>query len=143
MAPMTDDPQRPTGVSPSVNGDAPRVAIVDADRRVRQSLADLLSLAGLPVVGTAGDAHDAAALLEAAHPTIVLLDPRLPDVDAGEAFLAMLATRSPELRILLMGWSDLRERPSLQARAAAYLPKSSSPEEFLAATLAACGCEEG
>ena len=139
---MQSDPPLGIGASSGVTGDGPRVAIVDADRRVRQSLADLLSVAGLPVVGAAGDAGDAAALLDTTHPTVVLVDPRLPDVDAGEAFLASLVARSPQLRVVLMGWSDLLERPSLQARAVAVISKSSTPEEFLAATLAACGCDE-
>ena len=142
MMTMHSDPQPGTSAPFGVTAEAPRVAIVDADRRVRQSLADLLSLAGLPVVGAAGDAADAADLLDRTHPTVLLVDPRLPDVDAGEAFLAALASRSPELRVVLMGWSDLLERPSLQSRAVAYLPKGSTPEEFVVATLAACGCEE-
>ena len=115
----------------------PRVAIVDADRRVRQSLADLLVLAGLCVVGAAGDPATAASLLEMGEPTVVLVDPRLPDIDSGEAFLAYLTAHAPRVRVVLMGWSDPMERPTLLARAATYLPKGSPPEEFVSATLAA------
>ena len=143
MIRMAADPNPTTAAQrhSAESDDRPRVAVIDADRRVRQSLADLLDLAGLAVVGTAGSTDEAAALLETALPTVVLVDPRLPDVNAGEAFLAALQRRAPQLRVVLMGWSDLLERPSLRARAVAYLPKSSTPEEFLAATLAACGCE--
>lgn len=120
---------------------APSVAIVDADRRVRQSLSDLLALAGLPVAGAAGSAGEALGLVELTHPSIVLVDPRLPDVNAGEALLVALADLDPDVRVVLMGWSDALERPALLERAAAYLPKGSTPEEFVAAALAACGCD--
>ena len=119
---------------------APRVVIVDADRRVRQSLADLLSLAGIAVVGTAGEPTSAAALLQSEHPGILLIDPRLPDLDAGEAFVSSISAFDPSVRVVLMGWSDPMERPTLMSRAVAYLPKGSSPEEFVSATLAACDC---
>jgi DNA-binding NarL/FixJ family response regulator len=119
---------------------APRVAIVDADRRVRQSLSDLLSLAGIAVVGTAGEPAQAAALLQAEHPAILLVDPRLPDLDAGEAFVSAVSSLDPSVRVVLMGWSDPMERPTLMHRAVAYLPKGSSPEDFVSATLSACNC---
>jgi DNA-binding NarL/FixJ family response regulator len=119
---------------------APRVAIVDADRRVRQSLADLLTLNGIFVVGTAGEPSSAAALLQAERPGILLVDPRLPDLDAGEAFVSSVSSLDPDVRVVLMGWSDPMERPTLLERAVTYLPKGSSPEEFVSATLAACDC---
>lgn len=120
---------------------APSVAVVDADRRVRQSLADLLAIAGLPVAGVAGSVGEALGLVDHERPAILLVDPRLPDVDAGEALLSAVGRLYPSVRVVLMGWSDALERPALLAQAVAYLPKGSTPEEFVAAALAACGCE--
>jgi DNA-binding NarL/FixJ family response regulator len=118
-----------------------RVVIVDADRRVRQSLADLLAVAGIPVVATAGDVPQALAVVEAMQPAVVLVDPRLPDIDAGEALISAARDLAPGATVILMGWSDALERPGLLARADGYLPKASAPEDFVAAALAACGCE--
>jgi hypothetical protein len=82
-------------------------------------------------------------LLHTAHAVLpdplLLVDPRLPDLDAGEALIASLAVIAPDVRVILMGWSDPMERPSLMGRAIAFLPKGSTPEEFVSATLAACG----
>jgi DNA-binding NarL/FixJ family response regulator len=119
----------------------PPIVIVDADRRVRQSLADLLTLAGLPVVATAGTVAEALAVVELTQPTILLVDPRLPDVDAGAALVAAVPDVDPGVRVILMGWSDALEQPALLTRSDGYLPKGSTPEEFVAAALAVCGCE--
>jgi DNA-binding NarL/FixJ family response regulator len=135
---METDPS--IGARTPRDGPAPRVAIIDADRRVRQSVADLLAIAGVPVVGSAGDIGEALSLVRAEHPEVLLVDPRLPDVDSGEALIEGVAAHWPTVRVVLMGWSDRLERPSLLALASGYLAKTSSPEEFLARTLEACAC---
>lgn len=124
----------------SRDGSTLRVAIVDADRRVRQSVTDLLAIAGLSVVGAAGNVREALALVGDHRPEVLLVDPRLPDVDSGEALIQGVAAHWPAVRVILMGWSDALERPSLLALASGYLAKGSSPDEFLARTLEACGC---
>ncbi len=121
----------------------PDVVVVDADRRVRQSLADLLTLAGVPVIATAGSVAEALGAVEVHRPQILLVDPRLPDVDAGEVLLGAVEELDPGIRVILMGWSDALERPGLLARAAGYLPKGSTPEAFVTAALAALGCGAG
>jgi len=118
-----------------------RIVIVDADRRVRQSLSELLTLAGLPVTATAGTVAQALAVVELTQPMILLVDPRLPDVDAGAALIAAVPELDPGIRVILMGWSDALEQPALLIRADGYLPKGSTPEEFVTAALAECGCE--
>jgi len=68
---------------------SPSVVIVDADRRVRQSLSDVLRLAGgVEVLGSAGDVRAALELIERHRPDVVVVDPRLPDVPAGIALLS-------------------------------------------------------
>lgn len=114
-----------------------RVAVVDADRRVQQSVAEVLRLAGVEVIGTAGDVRAAMELVEAGHPTVLLVDPRLPDIDAGRALLSGIALGWPSVRVVLMGWTD--EHNGMPDDAA-FVSKSAQPEEFVAATVAACGC---
>ena len=118
----------------------PRVVIVDGDRRVQQSLADLLVLTGeLEIVGRAGDVRGALELVDAARPDVVLIDPRLPDADAGLALIGALARAWPGLRVVITGWSDA-EGHALVKGSAQYVSKGSSPEEFVAAVVAGCTC---
>jgi DNA-binding NarL/FixJ family response regulator len=122
--------------------DAPRVLIVDADRRVQQSLADLLGLTGrVAVVGRAGDVRTALEEVERTRPDVVLVDPRLPDVEAGSALVTGIARAWPSLRIVLTGWGDTDGRTGLADAVTSYVSKSGTPEEFVAAIVAACGCD--
>lgn len=117
---------------------APRVVIVDADRRIQQSLADLLSVSGdCVVVGRAGDVRGALQVVERTRPDAVLVDPRLPDVEAGVALIRGLETAWPDLRVVVTGWSDT-EGHALTGAEPPYVSKGSSPEEFVSALLECC-----
>jgi chemotaxis response regulator CheB len=117
---------------------APRVAVVDADRRVQQSLAEVLRVAGVDVVGTAGDVRTALEMVSARSPDVLLVDPRLPDLDAGSALLSSVSLGWPSIRIVVMGWSDLGE--SRLPDGISYVSKSAATEDFVTAALAACDC---
>jgi len=118
----------------------PSVVIVDADRRVQQSLSDLLGVTGeVAVVGCAGDVRAALEEVQRLQPDVVLVDPRLPDVEAGEALIGGMARAWPAMRIVLTGWTN----PDGQSRfglngSARYVSKGSSPEEFVSAIVDAC-----
>jgi len=128
-------PVTPRSAAPS----APRVVIVDADRRVQQSLANLLGLHGdLAVVGRAGDVRAALEEVERTRPDVVLVDPRLPDVEAGVALITGLARAWPSLRIVLTGWGDTEGHASLNATPTSYVSKGGSPEQFVDAIVDAC-----
>jgi DNA-binding NarL/FixJ family response regulator len=117
------------------------VVIVDADRRVQQSLADLLGVTGeVQVVGRAGDVRAALELVQQELPDVVLVDPRLPDVEAGLALVAGLARAWPSMRVVTTGWSDTEgHAPGGFSESATYVSKSASPEQFAAAIVDACG----
>lgn len=117
--------------------DPARVAVIDADRRVQQSIAEVLRVQGVEVIGTAGDVRSALELVENLNPTVLLVDPRLPDIDAGRALLSGIALGWPSVRVVLMGWTD---EPDGMPADAAFVSKSAQPEEFVAATVAACNC---
>lgn len=117
---------------------SPRVVIVDADRRIQQSLADLLGVTGeVRVVGRAGDVRAALELVEREHPDVVLVDPRLPDIEAGLALINGMARAWPSLRIVLTGWSDTVGHADAGTQRA-FVSKSSAPEQFAAAIVNAC-----
>ncbi|HEU4863354.1 MAG TPA: response regulator transcription factor [Candidatus Limnocylindria bacterium] len=118
---------------------APRVVIVDADRRVQQSLADLLGIGGeVRVVGRASDVRAALEMVEETRPDAVLVDPRLPDVEAGVALIRGLETAWPDLRIVLTGWSDTEGHAALSGGQCRYVSKSGSPEDFVSTLVACC-----
>lgn len=114
----------------------PTVLIVDADRRVRGSLSALLELEqGVTVVGVAGDAATAIDLVDLHTPDVVVLDPRLPDVDAGIALLAYLRRRLPAARLVVCACSDLVEGATALDAADAVLAKGVDPGVFVASVL--------
>jgi DNA-binding NarL/FixJ family response regulator len=137
MVASDDDPRAASAYIEVMSTNSPRVAVVDADRRVQQSIAEVLRVAGVEVIGTAGDVRAAMELVASAHPTVLLLDPRLPDIDAGRALLSGLALGWPDLRLVLMGWSDDRDGAAAEL---AFVSKTAPPEEFVAAAMAACDC---
>ena len=118
----------------------PRVVIVDADRRVQQSLADLLGVGGeVDVVGRASDVRAALEEVARTRPDAVLVDPRLPDVEAGIALIHGIERAWPGLRVVLTGWNNDTEGHAAMAEGRrGYVSKSGSPEEFVSAIVACC-----
>src|ERR671915_607209 len=117
----------------------PGGVIVDADRRVLHSLGDLLGVSGqVDVVGRAADVRTALEEIERLHPDAVLVDPRLPDFDAGVALIGGMTRAWPTMRVVLTGWAD----PSAQflpgRNGTRYVSKGSTPEEFAKAIAFAC-----
>jgi DNA-binding NarL/FixJ family response regulator len=119
--------------------DVPRVVVIDADRRVQQSVSDALQLSGrVAVVGCAGDVRGALELIALRQPSVVVMDPRLPDVPAALGLLSGIERAWPRLRIVMIGWSDALEHPQLARWADAVVAKSASADEFVDAVVAAC-----
>jgi DNA-binding NarL/FixJ family response regulator len=117
--------------------DRPRVVIVDADRRVQQSLRGVLRVAGeVEVVGTAGDVRGALELIEQQRPDVVIVDPRLPDVDAGAALVRSIRLAWPSIRVVATGWAF--DMPDVNGHAMSFVAKSAQPEEFVSAVVTAC-----
>lgn len=82
-----------------------RLLVVDADRRVRAGLAGLLGLADrVEVVGSASHAQAAIDACEACSPDVVVVDPRLPELPEGIAFIRGLRARRPDVRVIVVAW---------------------------------------
>ncbi len=128
--------------SPASQSVAPRlpgidVLIIDADWRVRQSLSGLIRLGDrIDSVEAAGDIDSAIRLIERRSRDVVLIDPRLPDVDAGLALLVRLRDRWPATRVIAMSASHALEDPARASGCAAFVPKGAQPAAFLDAIAA-------
>ena len=125
---------------PLARSDGPlRVLVVDADDRVRESLSGLLAIGDrVHVVGSAGQAAVALDLVIDQRPDIVVVDPRLPELDGGVAFIRDLRARVPEIRILAMSWSEATERVAMECGADWFCRKTFRPTELMAAITATC-----
>lgn len=123
----------------SDGGSLPRVLVVDADARTRESLTGLLGIGGrVVVVGSAGDPARALELAAALEPDIVIVDPRLPEVALGRAFIAGLRELRPGCRVLVMNGAAVQSEGSPPLDADAYVRKTFRVHELVDAVLA-CG----
>lgn len=113
---------------------APRVLVCEDDWLIAMTIEDVLSDAGVDVVGVAPDAETALALLEDEQPDFVLMDIRLQGGDDGIALAARL-WRDHGLRSLFVSGNidDGARRAAGPARPLGFLSKPFSPEELLAA----------
>ena len=115
-----------------------RVLVVDSDDRVRESLTGLLAIGGrCMVVASAGHVGAALDLAIDHRPDVVVVDPRLPDIAEGMAFVARLRVLQPDVRILAMSWSDTLESAMRESGADGFIRKTFRPTELVAAVLAA------
>ena len=112
----------------------PLIGIVDADRRVRHSLTDLLRLGGVRVAGAVGSSREALEMVELHGPDVLVIDPRLPTVEAGAALLSRIRTTWPGIHVVLIGWRDGLEGEA-GIEPAIYVSKNAAPVEFLRAIL--------
>jgi two-component system, response regulator PdtaR len=114
-----------------------RILIVDGDDRVRESLTGLLAIGDrVLVVGSCGQPGTALDLVTDFRPDVVILDPRLPEVDSGLRLIAELRAKCPDVRILAMSSSDAHERAALDGGAHAFVRKTFRPTELIAAIVA-------
>jgi DNA-binding NarL/FixJ family response regulator len=114
-----------------------RVVVIDADERVRESLVGLLCIGDkLEVVGDAGQPGTALDIVLATDPDIVVMDPRLPELDGGRSLIARFRAAAPRVRILLIGASAL-EGTDLERAADGFVRKTFRPSDLVAAVIAA------
>ncbi len=109
-----------------------RVMLVDDQTLIRQGIRLLLMTEpGMEVVGEAANGREALALVEQAHPEVVLMDIRMPGMD-GVAATREITTRHPEIGVIILTTFDDDEYifEGLRAGARGYLLKDISSEEM-------------
>jgi DNA-binding NarL/FixJ family response regulator len=112
-----------------------RILIADDHFVVRQGLAALLvPRNGMQVVGEATNGREAVELALTLQPDVILMDMIMPELD-GAAAIVRIKAQNPAVRILVLTSFGEREKvaAALQAGAAGYLLKDSSPDDLFAA----------
>jgi DNA-binding NarL/FixJ family response regulator len=115
-----------------------RIVIVDDHEMVRQGLrAFLRREADITIVGEAGTAAEAVALVERLQPRLVLLDLQLPDASGIETCRKLQAV-APQVRILVLTGhaEDATVIAALQSGAHGYVLKDVRMEDFVRAVRA-------
>ena len=114
------------------------VLIVDDHRLLRETMREMLTAEGLEVVGDTGDAGTAVALARDTTPSVVLLDVEMPGHVPLDT-VRRLRSVSPASRVIVLTMHDDAQlvRRMLQAGVSAYLHKSVSREDLVAAIRAA------
>ena len=103
-----------------------RVLIVDDQPTFRRHLCQLLTCAGLFVVGEAGDIPEAEAQVQALRPDLAVVDVKLPGANGIEG-TPRLKALAPDLRVILV--SAYRDQAEVFRTAAekvgaeAFVPK--------------------
>ena len=112
-----------------------RVILADDHTMFRQGLKEMLSTDGdIEIVGEADNGRDAIALARRVKPDVVILDIEMPVMGAAEAMEALLGISPPPRVLIVTMYDNPRLVRELLARgASAYLVKSASLEELIAA----------
>ena len=112
-----------------------RILIADDQALVRAGFRKLLETdPDIEVVGEAGDGREAVDLARRLHPTLVLMDIRMPRLDGIEATRLLTADRGG-VRVLILTTFGLDDYvyEALRAGASGFMLKDAPPEELLAA----------
>jgi DNA-binding NarL/FixJ family response regulator len=115
-----------------------RVVLADDHPVYRDGLAALLrSIAGLEVVGTAADGHEAVALAADLQPDVVVMDVQMPGLDGIEATRRVTGD-SPHIGVVVLTMSDddATVFAAMRAGARGYLLKGANQAEIVRAVTA-------
>ncbi len=123
----------PGGHAATVNGHehaATRVLVVDDDTSILDTITAILSQEGYGVVGAASG-EEALALLRTWHPTLVLLDMRMPVMD-GWTVARLMRENGMRVPIVVMTAAENARRWADEIGAEAHLAKPFGLDDLLA-----------
>jgi DNA-binding NarL/FixJ family response regulator len=107
------------------------VLIVDDSPAVRDGLQGILRAhPDIEVVGEAVDGLEAIAKAEQLHPSVILMDAQMPQMDGTEA-TRRIKDRLPDVKILFLTVHPAHIEEALAAGADGYLMKDCARQELL------------
>ena len=111
-----------------------RLLLVDDHTMLREAMRRSMELAGLEVVGEAGDGAEAITLVDDLLPDVILMNVSMPVVDGVEA-TRQIHRRHPDIAIVMLTMHADAEvvRRALSAGAVGYLVKDASMSEVVGA----------
>ena len=121
-----------------MTNDGIKILIAEDNALLRGVLRDALEEAGMDVVGEASDGAEAVVSAERAHPDVVVMDMRMPNVDGIEATERI--SRSPwAMPVVVLSAYDEPQmiEAALNAGAASCLKKGVGLDELIDAIRAA------
>lgn len=110
------------------------VFLADDHTMLREALRAVLTNAGIPVVGEAGNGREAIAQVERSRPDVVLMDVSMPELNGIDA-TRILRAKFPRIRVIGLSVSADRRYviAMLRAGATGYLLKRAASRELLVA----------
>jgi DNA-binding response OmpR family regulator len=106
-----------------------RVLVVDDDPSILETVTSILSSEGFQVMA-AGGGEQALRLLTSWHPTLVLLDMRMPFMD-GWAVARSMRESGSKIPIIVMTAAESAERWASEIGAAGHLAKPFALDELI------------
>ena len=106
-----------------------RILVVDDDASILDTVTSILASEGFQVMA-AGGGEQALAMVTAWHPTLVLLDMRMPFMD-GWAVARSLHERGSKVPIVVMTAAESAERWASEIGAAGHLAKPFDLDELI------------
>lgn len=122
-----------SGQSAPARGGPIRIAVVDDDNAVLQSLTAYLATApDIKLVGMGTTGFEAVRLATKHHPDILMTDVRMPIMD-GISAVEQVRLLAPDVKVVLLTTFDDDEAmlAGLQAGASGFLLKNTSPEDLV------------
>ena len=119
-----------------------RVLLVDDHVMVRQGIRNLLDrYTDVELLGEAGDGIEALALVEQLHPSVVIMDINMPNMNGIDA-TAHIKTRYPDITVLGLSVNagDENQEAMMNAGAVQLLTKEAAVNELYHAIHAAVYC---
>ena len=115
-----------------------KILIAEDNALLRGVLRDALEEAGMDVVGEASDGAEAVVSAERAHPDVVVMDMRMPNVDGIEATEQIAAAEWAMPVVVLSAYDEPQMiEAALNAGAASCLKKGVGLDELIDAIRAA------
>jgi DNA-binding NarL/FixJ family response regulator len=119
-----------------------QILLADNQPQVRFGLNVLLEhQTGIEIVGEAANARDLLAQSKTACPDLILLDWKLPKMQAA-SLLAKLRELCPNVTIIVLSGRPEARKAALDAGADGFVGKYELPEKLLAA-IQTCPCIQG